>query len=495
MDRNVAWLTACFGVLGLACADGGSKTGDSGIYYSPIVPDAGMDAAQVPGIEAGIVEASVVPPQDAALTDAAAAPDATGMSAVDLPGSAEACPDAEFVDPSMLGLPECTLCANAKCVPTTLVASSNPESVTQLATCGEGDNRCLPNAYVMARGKVKLKSCTSLLGGEGRCMSTCIPLVASQGDRLPRDTCDEDERCAPCFDPFTGEPTAACSVGCTAPPTAQPVTFPKCCSDTGACVTPELAGDRADQLNADTCSQAEGPMLCAPNDIRSEKPVSCRSVNDSEGRCLSRCLNSVKPQEATLPQSTCPETHRCVPCYDPRASTPTPTGACSLNGDEPAEPAKTFTPCCSGGGLCVPIANVPEERRASLQQLDCAAQHLCSPKAAVEDEAGGAFAGNPTCMTALSGLAGLLTEPAAGVCAPICFQPAEQPLVGGQPLQGTCASAQEFCAPCIHPTEGTDTGACPPAPGSTPDGGSPDAGAPDAAATDGGSADGSSPMM
>jgi hypothetical protein len=477
MAQRAAWLFVWLGLLGQGCADH-ERTLDAAFFPGVIGPDGSQLAEAGAGADsAAATDAGGVTVSDAAAMDAdPAAPEA---STVDLPGSAEPCPDAEFLDLATVGLPECTLCANAKCVPTALVMASNPDSVDQLAVCGEGDNRCLPNAYVITRGKVKLKTCTSLLGGEGRCMSSCVPLVAAQGDRLPRDTCAEDERCAPCFDPFTGERTAACSVGCTPPATGQPMTFPKCCSDTGACVSPELAGERADQLNADTCSQASGPMLCAPNDIRSDKPVSCRSVNDSEGRCLSRCLNSVKPQEATLPQSSCPATHRCVPCFDPRAVEPTPTGACTLNGDAPVEPARTFAPCCSGGGLCVPAANVPEERRASLAQLDCAAQQLCSPKAAVADQAGGAFRGNPTCTTELSGLAGLLTAPAAGICAPLCFQPAAQPIVGGQPLQGSCASAQQFCAPCIHPTEGTNTGACPSDAGTPSDAGP---------ASDGGSA-------
>jgi hypothetical protein len=441
-------------------------------------PDASSDASVSVGMDAAPAgDAAADAGGDAALLDAAmdaaseggaeAGADSGGDAALVLPGTAVACPDAQLLNITS-SLPACDLCANARCLPTSLVTSTNPESVDQLGACGDGDNKCVPDAYAITRGQVKLKNCTSLAGAEGRCMSVCIPLVAAQGDKLPRDNCADDERCAPCFDPTSGEETGACSLGCTEPPSGPPVTFEKCCSGAGSCVSRELAGAQADQLNPDSCTDKSGATLCAPDDIASDKPATCRSVNDSEGRCLSRCLTSVQEQESSLPQSTCASTHRCVPCYDPRAAQPTSTGACELNGDAPVEPPKTFTPCCSGDGLCVPTADVPEAQRANLTQLSCQTGQLCTPKAAVAEPDGGAFAGNATCQTDISGILGSLAgDGQAGICAPICFQPAapdDQLLVGGQPLQGSCASSSQFCAPCVHPTEGTNLGVCPPTP-------------------------------
>src|SRR4029079_12866867 len=34
---------------------------------------------------------------------------------------------------------------------------------------------------------------------------------------LPRDRCAADERCVPCSDPLTGQPTGACTTSCDVP--------------------------------------------------------------------------------------------------------------------------------------------------------------------------------------------------------------------------------------------------------------------------------------
>jgi hypothetical protein len=459
LRRSLAFWVA-FGVWG-ACTQPAPATQQgfpqAGTGVQPAMPG----DSSTPPPEGGSGDETAPPAPDGGTTG-------TGMNAggdapepVVLPGTAEACPDATFLELESLGLPACEHCPNARCIPTSLVSSMNPETADRLGACGDGDNKCVPDAYAITGGKVTLKRCTSLLGGEGRCVSVCIPLVAEQGDALPQDVCADDERCTPCFDPFSGEDTGACALGCTEPPTSEPATFEKCCSGTGSCVPRALAGDRADQLNADSCSDTSGDTLCAPDDIARDRPATCRSINDNEGRCLSRCLNTVKEQEASLPQSTCPETHLCVPCFNPRSDDEESTGACEINGDEPTEPGKPFSPCCGGEARCVPRDSVPEARRANLTQMDCAAGNLCTPRAAVANPDGGAFAGNPTCMTDLSGLAGLAGDGQPGICAPLCFQPAPQPVVGGQPLRGTCASSSQFCAPCTHPTENTSTGACP----------------------------------
>jgi hypothetical protein len=431
---------------------------------APMDASLGMDAS--PGDAGTGMDAASDAAADAGHAEGGTGGDAGKDAAIVIPGTAEACADASVSD-VVLSLPVCDLCPNAHCVPTNLVKATDPASVDKLGPCGTGDNKCVPDAFGLTRGQVKLKVCKSLLGAEGRCTSICVPMVAAQGSKLPRDTCAEDERCAPCYDPTTGADTGACAVGCTAPPTEKPVTFEKCCSGAGSCVPRDLAGAQASQLNPDSCSDKSGATLCAPDDIASNKPATCRSINDSEGRCLSRCLTTVQSQEDSLPQSSCPSTHLCVPCFDPRSAQATSTGACTLNGDAPVEQPKPFASCCGSDGMCVPSGNVPEAQRANLSQLTCKSGELCTPNAAVANPNGGAFAGSASCQTDISGIVGSLAGGQAGICAPICFQPAaagDPFLVGGQPLQGTCASASQFCAPCVHPTEGTNTGACPPSP-------------------------------
>src|SRR5262249_50783180 len=155
----------------------------------------------------------------------------------------------------------------------------------------------------------------------------------------PRSTCAADERCVPCFDPTSDnptDPTGACSTGCDmpkdppvvitcpwhGPPVIDPTTFPSCSPQcNGAhCVPGDLIPRAAQRLLA----KSKGGF-CAPDTTISTDntwvPLTCKSIAGAEGRCLSTCLPEVSSQPL-LPQSTCPTDMKCVPCYDPTSGMP-----------------------------------------------------------------------------------------------------------------------------------------------------------------------------
>ncbi len=355
-------------------------------------------------------------------------------------GSDSGCnPPPPPIDPSLL--PECTIdgCSNARCVPSSLV----PDSVRDLLADCDATNKCVPDAYIETSGVILLPSCRSLANAEGRCVSTCLPAVADQLDRLPQDSCADGERCAPCFDPTTGESTGACGIGCDTGPSEPPVMFADCCGGLGSCVPASLVpeADRA-QLGADTCTEPDS--LCAPASLldSSARPMTCHSIADAEGRCLPDCLPAVAAQLDRLPVDVCPELNHCVPCYDP--ITGEDTGACRLNGDMPVDPPTTFERCCGDLGACVPASLVPADQQSQLGSDSCSdTSLLCVP-----DELSDPTVAPTSCRS---------VGDVEGRCLPACL-----PAIAAQAdllPQSTCADAH-LCAPCYDPTTGDDTGAC-----------------------------------
>ncbi len=334
-------------------------------------------------------------------------------------------------------LPECPLCAGARCVPLSFV----PEEQRDLLADCDDANKCVPDLLIETGGNVTLASCRSINDSEGRCISTCIPAAAEQADLLPSEGCGTDEVCVPCYDPTTGEDTGACTQGCDPGPTEPPITFPACCGDLGSCVPVDVVPEeQRGLLGMDTC--AEG-ALCAPATLVDPafRPPTCRSVADAEGRCLPACLPDVAAQADLLPQDTCMDAHLCVPCFDPTSGEA--TGACGLNGDMPAEPPVTFDRCCGGIGACVPSSAVPEDQRGQLGADTCTdAGFLCAPDSLISGSP------PPACRSIAD---------AEGRCLPECL-----PDVAAQASllpRDTCAEAHR-CVPCYDPTTGTATGSC-----------------------------------
>ena len=140
----------------------------------------------------------------------------------------------------------------------------------------------------------------------------------------------------PCFDPFTHEPSGACSQSCDPGPTEEPVAIDTCCSGDGVCLPTDDLGEKAEQLAEDVCPQHNGPALCVPAAFLEPgfKPASCWDdqlfSGPQPGACLPECLPSVQGllQDFILDQEGCPDNHRCAPCDHPISGEP--TGACDL---------------------------------------------------------------------------------------------------------------------------------------------------------------------
>ncbi|HET8935133.1 MAG TPA: hypothetical protein VFN67_16910 [Polyangiales bacterium] len=208
------------------------------------------------------------------------------------------------------------------CVPPAL-AGDQAKNLDR-STCSEG-TLCAPSE--LTDPTFHAKSCDSIDGAEGRCISTCVGgAIAKQKDRLPTAGCDINQVCAPCFDPVTGEDTGACSVNGDKPAKPKQV-FDHCCGmsgtdPVGVCVPPALAGAQASILRQEGCAAGK---LCAPVKKAQDPAFKFATCNSLLGRgaCVHSCI--VDPnQAAILTRSGCEMDELCAPCD----LLGTPTNAC-----------------------------------------------------------------------------------------------------------------------------------------------------------------------
>ena len=356
-------------------------------------------------------------------------------------------------------------------------ADRAPQAVKNaFSSCASG-GLCVPDTMLETGGSVAPTSCTAF-GGDGVCLSVCMPQVAENAALLAQDVCGATERCAPCIHPIMMMPTGACDLRevmvCAGEPLTDPPP-PSACDDPATCeyepscppvvsvesltpcagdahcldrsviagATPELVNELA------PCTDAS--MLCVP-DVFLETggkftPPTCTSVNESEGRCVSRALPSVTAQAAMLPQSSCGTFELCVPCYSPLDSSP--TGACATSCDlGPTEPPKPFASCCEGRARCIPTASVPGDQTDNLEGHECddlaEGAYFCVPNQILNDE--------PTePCEADNFLVGYYT----GVCLSDCLDFG----IGGLAMSGGSCADGYSCAPCENPLTGAPTGA------------------------------------
>jgi hypothetical protein len=368
-------------------------------------------------------------------------------------------------------LPACCelFAGNGHCVPDDVV----PDDVQEFTgACDDGASQCIPDKFIESGGIVELQSCTFHLNGEpGKCLSVCIPQVQDNIALLQQDVCDPDEMCVPCINPIDSLPTGICELdfSCEAsdddtppddtppeatcpyvgPPIIDPNSFPACTTCGGAhCVPNDLVpGEFGDRLAAcDTTSK------CVPDNFIESAgntiPATCDSVAGAEGRCLSKCLPEVIDQAALLPQSTCPATELCVPCYNPLDGLE--TGACGLSCDPgPTEAPVALPACCGGIGTCVP-AEAAGDQADQLGEDTCEDEgFLCAPNVFIE--------GDFTAQSCETGAISLLfgDEFRPGACLPECIPAVDNFLIG----QDGCLDNYK-CAPCLDPLSGEPTGAC-----------------------------------
>ncbi|MEZ4314461.1 MAG: hypothetical protein R3F14_41110, partial [Polyangiaceae bacterium] len=231
------------------------------------------------------------------------------------------------IDPSLFA--PCPNACGGRCVDKAFLPDPSDPSIAQLGECEPGSGQlCVPEELIASKGFGVPDTC-EWYGLEGRCMSECIPEIASQaeGGFLIQGTCAEHHYCTPCFDPITDEPTGACGLTCDAgPDPAKPHDLPACCGGMGTCVPKTLAGDQADQLGEDSCSKDDG-MLCAPNDLMPGSgyvPGPCTpefnfvdvDPDHKYGVCLPDCLPAL--DSIFLKDSgQCGDGYKCAPCWQP----------------------------------------------------------------------------------------------------------------------------------------------------------------------------------
>ncbi len=379
--------------------------------------------------------------------------------------------------------------ANARCVGKDFIQPAS--QLDSLARCHDdngqelADTYCVPVPFLIHNGRYQPPTCRSIGNLEGRCLSKCLPAVQAQLTSLPRDSCAEDELCAPCYDPAKHELTAACNINsCDAPPADEPnycaldyAAFPAVnlaelalcpqdlCPGGGAhCIgTISIPDDQLAKL-----ADCNPTSKCVPDEILvtggNLTPQNCRANGGVEGRCQSLCLPEVAKNARVLEQAECGPGQACVPCYDP-SSNNKDTGACTASDcDAPVEPpvdvckldydahpladpkklpACPKSICPSGNAHCVQI-DEPTGQQDKLASCDDGS--LCVPDALIRT------GGNrpPKTCRAFDGKA-------EGRCQSLCV-----PDVADQKEvleQGVCA-ADELCAPCFDPRTGKDTGAC-----------------------------------
>jgi len=247
------------------------------------------------------------------------------------------------LDPTMFPACPANVCGSGgHCVPSSQVP---PDLAGNLAAC-DASSYCVPDPFLEAGSdKIKVTSCQSIGGYEGRCMSMCLPQIAEQKDSLPHGAaagCPETDACIPCTDPLTGEPTGACtSLACDAGPANPPQAFPKCCGGIGTCIPfDQIPPEEFGHLPNDICGAAG---LCTPNGLIPGYPDNnpfditndpCETdfllwsvLGDKyrAGVCMPNCLPEVG--NSPLGQGSCNhEWWKCSPCYNPLDGTW--TGAC-----------------------------------------------------------------------------------------------------------------------------------------------------------------------
>lgn len=203
----------------------------------------------------------------------------------------------------------------------------------RLSPCGEA-GRCVPEEYLKTYGQHLPAACTSFAGIEGRCFSLVFADVGANKDVLLRDTCKESERCIPCFNPATGEPTGACStVSCDAPKTQTVPRLQDCCRKAGSmrgkCVPrKDIPQQFHERLDEHECSRSD---LCVPAENLNPNvtPMECTpSGSNGKGVCVSDCVEFRLLEAILLRRGSCPEAHSCVPCFHPRTGEPTGAPGC-----------------------------------------------------------------------------------------------------------------------------------------------------------------------
>ena len=246
-------------------------------------------------------------------------------------GKAPACP---YAGAPFDVSPFPTCLDGGRCIPEKAIPPDQLAFTSRLAKCPAGF--CVPEKIVATQGMGLPKSCRSIAGTEGRCTSLVFPDLAAQKDHLPQDSCDANERCAPCFD-FLGKESGACrSVSCDAPKEPAKV-FGSCCTTAGkslgrclpkASLPPEAASGLAQKECTSTAD------LCIPEQELDPKFVhpTCKAsslLGAYAGVCISNCVNKDFLTNLGTARGDCSAESFCAPCKNPLTGASTGAPGCA----------------------------------------------------------------------------------------------------------------------------------------------------------------------
>jgi hypothetical protein len=182
----------------------------------------------------------------------------------------------------------------------------------------------VPDPIISTADNYKPPACTAFAGttAEGRCLSNCLVAVVQQPS-LEVSTCNAAlEHCAPCYDPFSGAATGACTTVSCDLPTQPKYTFPWCCNDNGIaegrCIPKtQVPSGQQGSLNQDACPS--NSYLCVPlENLPGGRGQGCHvsftpvPPFNYDGSCISNCVNL--GLGTLYPQANCPSNHTCIPC-------------------------------------------------------------------------------------------------------------------------------------------------------------------------------------
>jgi hypothetical protein len=119
-------------------------------------------------------------------------------------------------DPAAANLPACCTDVGgaAHCVAASFIPGGLASTLAACSVDGSG-GYCVPDKQIRSGATYQPARCTSAIGkSPGVCLSLCIAAVANnpQSHLLTQDSCDNNEVCVPCINPFSKEPTGACKL-------------------------------------------------------------------------------------------------------------------------------------------------------------------------------------------------------------------------------------------------------------------------------------------
>lgn len=218
--------------------------------------------------------------------------------------------DSKFVVADLAKLKPCGTDGKSHCYPWSKTSFAKDD----LDACSDTE-LCMPDKYLTAGGN-KAHECKFGGSDPGACVPLALKQVRENAAMMQRDSCDEDEKCAPCIHPVDKTNTGACDpVGvheedCVGGP-GDEGNVETCCHGSGVCLDQAaVPDDSREDMSREVCSEGR---LCAPAAMADGKPTKC-DVLGVEGVCLDVCFAAMLKGAQKTMRGGCGPTELCLPC-------------------------------------------------------------------------------------------------------------------------------------------------------------------------------------